>query len=200
MVDLHTKQLTEEERKKGKALDGILDFFLSDDFGTRYPDLPKCAFGYKVTGMYFQIYLGRNPFNAKDTSQVEFTDVVEGSEYYDAVRFAYENGLMSPKADDAFGTDDPSTAGDFFGAMNVLIGGSNAADEAVATFAQYGLVPDGMEVGTELTVGSGADLFSTVTAALGAAWTPEVEAGAEGQPLTRGQMAQWLSDFLVTLQ
>lgn len=142
-----------------------------------------------------------NPFNAKDASLVEFTDAAEGSEYYDAVRFAFENGLMAPKADDFFGADDPATAGDFFGAIYVLIGGpTGAAQEAMETLAEYGLVPDGVEAATELTVGSSAELFSTVTAALGAPWTPEVEAGTEEQPLTRGQMAQLLKTFMDTLK
>ena len=142
-----------------------------------------------------------NPFNAVDTSAVEFTDAAEGSEYYEAVRFAFENGLMAPAADDAFGTDDPATAGDFYGAMYVLIGGApNAVDEAMATLAEYGLVPDGVEAATELTNASGADLFGSVTAGLGAPWTPEVEAGAEEQPLTRGQLAMELQAFVETLQ
>ncbi|MBR3017339.1 MAG: insulinase family protein [Clostridia bacterium] len=142
-----------------------------------------------------------NPFNAKDTSQVQFTDAAEGSEYYEAVRFAFENGLMAPKADDAFGTDDPATAGDFFGAIYVMIGGgSNAADEAIAALAEYGLVPDGVEAGTELTAAANADIFGAVTAALGAPWTPKVEAGTEELPLTRGQMAQLLQVFMGTLQ
>ncbi|MBR3107983.1 MAG: hypothetical protein IKH30_12540 [Clostridia bacterium] len=142
-----------------------------------------------------------NPFNAQDTSAVEFTDAAEGSEYYEAVRFAFENGLMAPKADDAFGTDDPATAGDFYGAIYVLIGGTpNAVDEAMATLSQYGLVPDGVEAGTELTQADNAALFGAVTAALGAPWAPEVEAGMEEQTLTRGQMAQMLEAFLDTLQ
>ena len=37
-----------------------------------------------------------NPFGAVDNTQVELTDVPEGSEHYEAVRFAFENGLMDP--------------------------------------------------------------------------------------------------------
>ena len=142
-----------------------------------------------------------NPFNAKDTSQVQFTDAAEGSEYYDAVRFAFENGLMAPKTDDAFGTDDPATAGDFFGAIYVLVGGpSNDVEEAMAALAEFGLVPNGVEAGAELTCAESADLFGAVTAALGAPWIPEVEAGTEDKPLTRGQMAQLLGAFMDTLK
>ena len=142
-----------------------------------------------------------NPFNAQDASQVEFTDAAEGSESYEAVRFAFENGLMTPKADDAFGTDDPATAGDFYGAIYVLIGGApGAVDEAMATLAQYGLVPEGVEAATELTLGDCAQLFGAVTAALGAPFTPDVEAGTEDQTATRGQLAQMLQTFTEGLQ
>ena len=142
-----------------------------------------------------------NPFNTQDASQVEFTDAAEGSEYYEAVRYAFENGLMTPKADDAFGTDDPATAGDFYGAIYVLIGGTpGAVDEAMTALGQYGLVPEGVEAATELTLGDSAQVFSAVTAALGAPWTPEVEAGTEDQTATRGQMAQMLQTFTEGLQ
>ena len=65
-VDLHTAALSEEERKKKSGLTGILDYLLSDDFCSRYPDMPRCPQGCKVTGMYFQINFGPNPFNADD--------------------------------------------------------------------------------------------------------------------------------------
>ncbi|MCR4656157.1 MAG: SHOCT domain-containing protein [Lachnospiraceae bacterium] len=63
-VDLHTRPFNEEERKKNSSLTGILNFFLSDDFKSRYPDLPRCPTGCKVTGMYFDINFGPNPLHA----------------------------------------------------------------------------------------------------------------------------------------
>ncbi len=142
-----------------------------------------------------------NPFNAQDMSQVEFSDAAEGSEYYEAVRFAFENGLMVQKADDKFGTEDPATAGDFYGAMYVLTGGTpGAIEEAMTVFAGYGLVPDGTDSATELTAGTNAELFSAVTSALGAPWEPEVKPGTEKETVTRGRMAQMLSEFVDSLQ
>ena len=70
-VDLHTKPLSDDEiaeyrrRNGGSGLFGVLNFLLSDDFISRYPDLPRCPRDRKVTGMYFQIDLGINPLNAK---------------------------------------------------------------------------------------------------------------------------------------
>ncbi len=68
-VDLNTRALTEEERKKkpgsGSVLFDVVDFFLSDDFGTRFPDLPRCPRDRKVSSMYFDIHFGPNPFNTE---------------------------------------------------------------------------------------------------------------------------------------
>ncbi|MCR4806585.1 MAG: SHOCT domain-containing protein [Lachnospiraceae bacterium] len=63
-VDLNTEALTEEERKNESGLTGILNYLLSDNFGSRYPDMPRCPSGCKVTGMHFDINFGDNPFNA----------------------------------------------------------------------------------------------------------------------------------------
>lgn len=64
-VDLNTAMLSEEERKNDSSIWGILNYILSDDFCSRYPDMPRCPQGRKVTGMYFQINFGDNPFNAR---------------------------------------------------------------------------------------------------------------------------------------
>ena len=70
-VDLRTKYLTEEERKQmherngGSGVWGILNLLLSDDFISRYPDLPHCPRDRKITGMYFEIKFGTNPFHAE---------------------------------------------------------------------------------------------------------------------------------------
>ena len=63
-VDLSTSLLSEEEQKKDSGLWGVLDYLLSDDFGSRFPDMPRCPQGHKVTGMYFEINFSDNPFNA----------------------------------------------------------------------------------------------------------------------------------------
>ena len=63
-VDLRTALLSEEERKKNSGLWGVLDYLLSDEFGSRFPDMPRCPQGHKVTGMYFEINFADNPFNA----------------------------------------------------------------------------------------------------------------------------------------
>ncbi len=67
-VDLKTSALSEEERKNDSGLMYILSFLQSDDFCSRYPKMPRCPMGCKVTGMRFEISFGPNPFNAKKVS------------------------------------------------------------------------------------------------------------------------------------
>ena len=131
-----------------------------------------------------------NPFNAKDLSQAEFTDVAEGGEYTEAIRFVMENALMAPAGETEFGTDTPATAGDFYAALYVLAGGTPyAPEEAMALFAQYGLVPQGMEPSTALTGESCAALFRDVMTGLaGAAWEMEI-VDPSAESVTRGQLA-----------
>lgn len=69
-VELSTKALTDEEKEQlnnrnyGSGVIGFLNLLFSDDFRTKYPDLPHCSRERKVTGMYFQITFGVNPFRA----------------------------------------------------------------------------------------------------------------------------------------
>ncbi len=69
-LDLNTSPLTDEEKqrrdmeRKG-GLAGFLEFLLSDDYSTRYPDLPRVPRDHKIMGMHFNIELGKNPFCAK---------------------------------------------------------------------------------------------------------------------------------------
>lgn len=82
-----------------------------------------------------------NPFNAVDPTTVEFADCTAEHPYYDAVRFAFENGMMLPASDAAFGTGEAGTLGDFAMACYVMLGGGQSPEEAVAYLAQYGIVP-----------------------------------------------------------
>ncbi len=142
-----------------------------------------------------------NPFNAKDASQVDLTDVPEGSEYYDDVRFVFENGLMAPKAEDAFGVDDAATAGDLYAALYVIIGGSpNAPEEAMAYLGQFGLVPDGVEPGTELTHGMSDQIFVMFGGAIGMSLQADEPNETTDLPITRGEMAQQIRLLTSLLQ
>ncbi len=93
-----------------------------------------------------------NPFNAQDASAVEFVDVPEDNEYYEAVRFAFENALMAAQTDDTFGVDDPATVGDLMAAIYSYMGGApNSPVDARDWLAGHGLVEEDLDVETELT-------------------------------------------------
>ena len=142
-----------------------------------------------------------NPFNAKDTSQVVFNDAQEGSEHYEAIRFMYENGLMQPLADDLFGAEETAPAGDLYGFLYALLGGEpNAAEEAMATLGQYSLVPEGFEPATPLDKETTVAVLSSFCRLAQLEWTPEDPGEAGAEPLTRGELAQWLFNMYSSLQ
>ena len=90
-----------------------------------------------------------NPFGAVDASQVTLTDVSEDNPHYEAIRKAFEGGLMTAE-DGAFAPDRTLTLGEFAVPLYVAVGGSADADEAIAFLAQYGIVP-AESADTELT-------------------------------------------------
>ena len=133
-----------------------------------------------------------NPFGAVDNSQVTLTDVNEGDAHYEAIRYVFENGLMKPASETAFGADDPATEGDAVAALYVLAGGGSAdVDEAIAAFEQYGLTD--VEPDKAIT-GAGADELLSWLA--GGAWTGE---GGDAE-LTRGELAERLMAFSEAMQ
>ena len=141
-----------------------------------------------------------NPFGAADTSQVEFTDLPEDSEYYEAVRFMFENGMMDPEADDSFGVESQATAGDLAGGLFVMLGGyPHAQEDAVAQLSQMGLFPADLAVDTPLTQETADTVINSLLAAAGAAAPETADAGnAAGEDqavesaddaVTRGELA-----------
>ncbi len=91
-----------------------------------------------------------NPFNAVDTSKVEFTDCGEDHPNYEHVRFGFEQGYLAPVEATLFGVDQPANLGEYTAALYVLIGGSLVPDEAIAYLSQFGVVP-AAEAATPLT-------------------------------------------------
>lgn len=134
-----------------------------------------------------------NPFGSVDSTQVEFTDVTEDYEHYEAVRFAFEEMLMSPVGEDVFGVDEDATVGELAGMLYALIGGDAAAqDEAIDTFAQYGILP-GDGIAEAVLTGANADaILASFSAAVGAPYSP---AGAGNEAVTRGELAQLFLDY-----
>jgi hypothetical protein len=122
-VDLTTSVLSEEEKKQaqGSGLTGILNFLLSDDFRSRYPDMPRCPTGCKVTDMHFEINFGDNPFNADQiridvlpgwsTSEIEVDKAFHcANEMYQCFK-EYKSGLRKPAAASAASADTAAPSG-----------------------------------------------------------------------------------------
>ncbi|MDO5326992.1 MAG: insulinase family protein [Clostridia bacterium] len=142
-----------------------------------------------------------NPFGAVDASEVELTDVTEGGEYYEAVRFVFENGLMAANYEDAFGVDDPATAGDLVGALYVMIGGTpNAPEEAIAYLGQFGIVPEGVTADTVITNGMSDEIFVNFGAAVGLPLEADAPNETTDQPITRGALAEQIQMLAMYLQ
>ncbi len=133
-----------------------------------------------------------NPFGAVDSTQVELADVTEEHPQYEAVRYAFENGLMDPIGEDTFGVDAPATNGDVLTALYVLVGGPKDADEALAAFADYGLVSGDTDLSAPAKPG---EIWSLFSALAGETVDPLVET-ADPDAATRGELAAMLQAFM----
>ena len=114
-----------------------------------------------------------NPFHTEDLTQAGFEDVAEDNEHYEAIRFAFENGMMAPKADGIFAPDDPATVRDYLGGLYIFFGGGSSDAEACRELlAGYGIVSADEDLDAELTEGylcrvlnaaAGQDVMTTDT-------------------------------------
>lgn len=129
-----------------------------------------------------------NPFNAQDSSQVELTDVPESSEYYEAVRFVFESGLMAPLTDDTFGLDANATNGDFMGPISYAVGGPMDAEGGRDFLASYGLVDAELDLDADLTEGAVCALLNNLGVGLSTD-TPDLV-------MNRGDLADLLFQLL----
>lgn len=126
-----------------------------------------------------------NPFGVEAAEAAEFTDVPEGSEYYDAVHFAVNNMMMGAVSDTEFGVDDPATLGELlFGLSPVLLGSSMSAEETQAALVQYGLMTGNEQLDTELTEQYLCDFLNPIGAGM-TTDTPD-------HVMTRGELADLL--------
>ena len=142
-----------------------------------------------------------NPFGAVDASQVNFADLTEDNEYYEAVRFAFENGYMAPKAEDAFGVAEDANAGDLIAALYTMIGGTpNAPEEAIEYLGQFGIVPEGVAADTVLTNGMSDAIFVNFGAAVGLPLEADAPNETTDQPISRGALAEQIQMLAMYLQ
>ena len=135
-----------------------------------------------------------NPFGAVDKSQTELSDVPQGSEHFEAVRYVYDNGFMAALEDGSFGLEAPATVGDLAGALYALAGGSSDPAEAVPALTEYGILWNGAEADEALTVEGCGSVLEAFAYAVGLEGSPEVDLGED--PLTRAALAETLYDYI----
>ncbi len=133
-----------------------------------------------------------NPFGAVDATQVALDDVTEGSDHYDAVRFAFEQGFMGPVEGEDFGADLPATKGDLLAALYVLVGGERDANEALAAFVEYGLVTNDTDLGAPILP---EDIWGLLSAVVGEEVPPMTET-ASPDAVTRAELAEAIKAFV----
>ena len=139
-----------------------------------------------------------NPFGSVDASQVTFDDAEEGSEHYDAVRFVFENMLMSPKEEGRFGVDDEATLGELSGMLYAFLGGDvSAQEEALGTLAQYGIVPADGTVETAISAADVEAILTNFGTAAGIPYEADGEAVAD-TAMTRGELAETMMNYVLT--
>ena len=134
-----------------------------------------------------------NPFAAVDSSQVEMSDVPEDHPHFEAVRFVFENQLMTMADEETFGVDEDATYGDLAGALYAMSGGDcHAQEEAVGALAGAGILPADAAVDAPLT---GKD-YNAVMEVFCQMAQISLEAPAETEDvLTRGDLAELLKSF-----
>lgn len=82
-----------------------------------------------------------NPFGAQDSAQTVLNDIAEGDVYYDAVRFAFEHGLMEAVSEDSFGVAKDAVVGDWALGVFQMLGGIGTQVDATEALSRIGLLP-----------------------------------------------------------
>ena len=136
-----------------------------------------------------------NPFGAVDPSERSFTDLTEDHPHYEDVQLLFEEGVLLPLGEDEFGVDEPATLGDLVGALYALIEGDPAAqEEAIKTFAEYGIVPADSKADEPLTGELMESVLRSFTAAVQMSFKADESAGEA--VLTRGELATRFVQYL----
>ena len=137
-----------------------------------------------------------NPFGSVDTSMVELEDVQEGSEYYEAVRFVFENMLLEPLEETRFGVDDLATWGDLAYALYALgIGTPTGGKDALDTLSSYDILPADADVNATLTGEDVDDALAAFSAAVG---VPYTKGDYTGTP-SRGALSYIIMEYTIPL-
>lgn len=141
-----------------------------------------------------------NPFASVDPSTVDLSDVPEGHEHYDAVRFVFEYYLMESLTDSAFGVDEKATVGALCGALYSLLGEDvSAQQEALEFFQSYGLVPSAAKTDTALTGNLADHILENFSYAVDIEYASDPSLADNYDALTRGELAEIVTAYTLPL-
>ena len=130
-----------------------------------------------------------NPFGAAsgEETNLEFTDVPEDHEFYEAVQTVVGMGFMEPLEEDVFGVDEPATVGEF---AYVMMAGMSDAETALGMFQQMGFL-SGLKAEDELTKEATLETLKAMLALqpAAAAEAPDLESYPLSDTVTRGELA-----------
>ena len=146
--------------------------------------------------LYDEIF---NPFGSVDATTVELDDVDESSEYYEAVRFVFEEGLMPAAGETFFDLESEATVGDMAYALFTLGFSQTPADldDARANLGAYGIMASCGDNEAALTGSAGQDALASFSMAIGLPYMRDPD--ASGEALTRGELAQLIFDYYNSL-
>ncbi len=139
-----------------------------------------------------------NPFGAVDAAEIVFDDLPEDGEYYETVRFMFENKLMYPVEETRFGTDDTATVGDMAIALHALgIGDIENAEAALATLQQYGIMITAGAAGDAISGKTAVQSLRQFTKAIEESYPSDIKAA--GETMTRAELADLLMRYLLAM-
>ena len=143
--------------------------------------------------LYDEIY---NPFGSADKSQIVFEDLPEDSEYYDAVRLMFEEGLMLPAEETVFDLESDALVGDMAYALYVLGFGETppTVDGARGDLGYYGIMSSLGENDASLSGNAAEDAFASFSKAVGAPY--QRSGSATDDALSRAEFAQIFVQYL----
>lgn len=148
-----------------------------------------------MESMFDEIF---DPFGTEEKAASAMEDVPEDSEYYEAIQFVYENGIMEAADDTRFGADDPARAGELAGFLYALIGGDPAdRDGALGFLADNGIVDGSVKTDDALTGRAADRMLRSFSRAAQVPYT--LKPAVSDDALTRAQLAQLMLDYYDSL-
>ena len=134
---------TEEETDPTKAavMSTIVDFIMgignapmiegAKKFGYTYVDTDGTTYVDSHPDAAGHVFIANKIIEALPNAEVygQYTDLSTGHKYYNDIEYCLLNGILAPKSETEFGTEDAITEGEVVNAINILTGKEKRSDE-----------------------------------------------------------------------